>query len=79
MANTENAGTPDKKIQTPAENHKTAADHHTEASKHHIEAAKHHESGNPEKANESTVKAAGHASMAAEAQNETLKMHATKK
>lgn len=57
------------------ENHKTAAKHHSEASKHHTEAAKHHESGNTEKAAQSTVVAQGHSNIANKAQKNVLKHH----
>ena len=50
--------------------HKKAANHFDEAAKHHTEAAKHVEAGNHEKAEESTVKAHGHHSLAAVAQKE---------
>ena len=58
------------------ENHKIAAHHHEQAAKHHHEAAKQHETGNHEKASESTIKAHGHNSLANDAQREDLKHHA---
>ena len=63
----------------PAENHKKAAMHHEAAAKHHHDAAQHHDEGHPEKANESTLKAHGHQTLANEAHEEITKHHASKK
>ncbi len=58
------------------ENHKKAAKHHEEAAKQHLDAVKHHEDGNHDKALNSTVKAQGHAALAADTQQEVNKNHA---
>ena len=58
------------------ENHKKAAGHFESAAKHHNDAAKHHESGNHEKAAQSTMAAHGHQSLGRDAQREDAQFHA---
>ena len=60
------------------ENHKKAASHLEAAAKHHLDAAKHHETGNHEKASDSTLKAHGQVCNAVELQKEDAKQHAMK-
>jgi hypothetical protein len=73
----------EKKVLTPVENkkgienHKKIATHLEAAAKEHLEAAKNHESGNHDKAAQSTIAAHGHFNLAKEAQIEDVKHHAT--
>jgi hypothetical protein len=58
------------------ENHIKAAEHFSLASNYHYEAARYHEEGNHEKANQSTLLAIGHSSMANEYQIQDAHQHA---
>jgi hypothetical protein len=58
------------------DNHKEAARHHEAAARYHLDAIRHLESGNHEKAYESTLKALGHHYLAGQAQIEDVKRHA---
>lgn len=84
MSNTPQGNAQDSKesndhIKKGIENHKKSAAHLEKAAKHHLDAASHHESGQHEKAAQSTVLAHGHTGLAQDEQREYLRLHASAK
>ena len=50
--------------------------HHEQAAKFHLEAAKHYETGNDEKAHQSSIMASGHSIEANNLHKEVARLHA---
>ncbi|MFT6333497.1 MAG: hypothetical protein ACI86M_000641 [Saprospiraceae bacterium] len=66
---------PGTENQKGIENHKKIARHYQAASKYHLQSAKHHEAGNHQKAEETTMAAYGHVSIAENAQRKDVRHH----
>lgn len=73
ITKSQNVGNPKEEMQKGIENHKLAASHFEEAAKYHLEAAKYQESGQREKADESSAKAREHSNLAHRAENGNVK------